>query len=173
MRGAAASGILAVWKRAAPRNWMREILTSGSVGGLAEQSLALPGRYVRSPRKMGTRRVSEGCNEHVYFPRLRVGLPKSATSKSASEWISWLPALSLASAFELVYMGEVLVLRQRLLWKRKCQQSISSGQTKRTGEMIDLSQLLPVLHNRRGLFDDEVREVRRVKGHESQAEAFD
>ena len=44
MRGAAASGILAVWKRAAPRNRMREILTSGSVGGLAEQSLALPGR---------------------------------------------------------------------------------------------------------------------------------
>ena len=43
MRGAAASGILAVWKRAAPRNRMREILTSGSVGGLAEQSLALPG----------------------------------------------------------------------------------------------------------------------------------
>ena len=33
MRGAAASGILAVWKRAAPRNRMREILTSGSVGG--------------------------------------------------------------------------------------------------------------------------------------------
>ena len=45
MRGAAASGTLAIWKRAAPRNRMREILTSGSVGGLAEQSLALPGRY--------------------------------------------------------------------------------------------------------------------------------
>ena len=44
MRGAAASGILAVRKRAAPRNRMREILTSGSVGGLAEQSLVLPGR---------------------------------------------------------------------------------------------------------------------------------
>ena len=45
MRGAAASGILAVWKRAAPRNRMREIFTSGSVGGLVEQSPALPGRY--------------------------------------------------------------------------------------------------------------------------------
>jgi hypothetical protein len=45
MRDTAASGILAVWKRAAPRNRMREILTSGSVGGLAEQSLVLPGRY--------------------------------------------------------------------------------------------------------------------------------
>jgi|GEM_PF-5510066 len=44
MRDAAASGILAVWKRAAPRNRMREILTSGSVGGLVEQSLILPGR---------------------------------------------------------------------------------------------------------------------------------
>ena len=72
MRGAAASGILAVWKRAAPRNRMREILTSGSVGGLAEQSLALPGRNVRFPRKMETRRVSEGRTEYVYFPRLRV-----------------------------------------------------------------------------------------------------
>ena len=46
MRGAAASGILAVRKRAAPRNRMREILTSGSVGGLAEKSLVLPGRYI-------------------------------------------------------------------------------------------------------------------------------
>jgi hypothetical protein len=44
MRDAASSDILAVWKRAAPRNRMREIFTSGSVGGLAEQSLALPGR---------------------------------------------------------------------------------------------------------------------------------
>ena len=43
MRDAASSDILAVWKRAAPRNRMREIFTSGSVGGLAEQSLALPG----------------------------------------------------------------------------------------------------------------------------------
>ena len=66
MRGAAASGILAVWKRAAPRNRMREILTSGSVGGLAEQSLALPGRKVRIPRKMETRRVSEGRTEYAY-----------------------------------------------------------------------------------------------------------
>jgi hypothetical protein len=47
MRGAAASGILAVRKRAAPRNRMREILTSGSVGGLVEQSPILPGRDVR------------------------------------------------------------------------------------------------------------------------------
>ena len=46
MRDAASSDILAVWKRAAPRNRMREIFTSGSVGGLAEQSLALPGRPV-------------------------------------------------------------------------------------------------------------------------------
>ena len=71
MRGAAASGILAVWKRAAPRNRMREILTSGSVGGLAEQSLALPGRF------LVTRRVSEGkpCVHGV--PRLRVGVPFS------------------------------------------------------------------------------------------------
>ena len=47
MRGVASSGIPAVWKRAVPRNRMREILTSGSVGGLAEQSLALPGRDIR------------------------------------------------------------------------------------------------------------------------------
>ena len=46
MRDAASSDILAVWKRAAPRNRMREILTSGSVGGLAEQSLVLPGHYL-------------------------------------------------------------------------------------------------------------------------------
>jgi hypothetical protein len=43
MRDAASSDILAVWKRAVPRNRMREILTSGSVGGLVEQSLILPG----------------------------------------------------------------------------------------------------------------------------------
>jgi hypothetical protein len=43
MRDAASSDILAVWKRAAPRNRMREIFTSGSVGGLVEQSLILPG----------------------------------------------------------------------------------------------------------------------------------
>jgi hypothetical protein len=55
MRGAAASGILAVRKRAAPRNRMREILTSGSVGGLAEQSLVLPGHI--SPRLFGRRPV--------------------------------------------------------------------------------------------------------------------
>ena len=35
---------LIVWKRAIPRNRMREILTSGSVGGLAEQSPILPGQ---------------------------------------------------------------------------------------------------------------------------------
>jgi len=34
---------LAVWKRAVPRNRMRETLTSGSVGGLVEQSPILPG----------------------------------------------------------------------------------------------------------------------------------
>ena len=71
MRGAAASGILAVWKRAAPRNRMREILTSGSVGGLAEQSLALPGRF------LVTRRVSEGVSRVHCVPRLPVGLPFS------------------------------------------------------------------------------------------------
>ena len=71
MRGAAASGILAVWKRAAPRNRMREILTSGSVGGLAEQSLALPGRV------LATRRVSEGNTRIQCVPRLRVGFPFS------------------------------------------------------------------------------------------------
>jgi len=39
------SGVnLAVWKRAAPRNRMRETFTSGSVGGLAEQSPILPGQ---------------------------------------------------------------------------------------------------------------------------------
>ena len=38
------SGVnLAVWKRAVPRNRMRETFTSGSVGGLVEQSLILPG----------------------------------------------------------------------------------------------------------------------------------
>ena len=52
MRDAASSDILAVWKRAVPRNRMREILTSGSVGGLVEQSPILPGlwSYWRLPR---------------------------------------------------------------------------------------------------------------------------
>jgi hypothetical protein len=45
-RDVASGDILAVWKRAAPRNRMREILTSGSVGGLIEQSLALPGQIL-------------------------------------------------------------------------------------------------------------------------------
>ena len=44
MWDAASSDILAVWKHAVPRNRMREILTSGSVGGLVEQSPILPGR---------------------------------------------------------------------------------------------------------------------------------
>ena len=34
---------LTVWKHAVPRNRMRETFTSGSVGGLVEQSLILPG----------------------------------------------------------------------------------------------------------------------------------
>ena len=34
----------AVWKRAAPRNRMRETFTSGSVGGLAGNSPILPGQ---------------------------------------------------------------------------------------------------------------------------------
>ncbi len=46
MRDAASSDILAVWKRAAPRNRMRETFTSGSVGGLAEQSPILPGHKI-------------------------------------------------------------------------------------------------------------------------------
>ena len=46
MWDAASSDILAVWKRAVPRNRMREILTSGSVGGLVEQSPILPGRKI-------------------------------------------------------------------------------------------------------------------------------
>ena len=41
------SGVnLAVWKRAVSRNRMRETFTSGSVGGLVEQSSILPGRLV-------------------------------------------------------------------------------------------------------------------------------
>jgi len=56
MRADLPSGVsLAVWKRAAPRNRMRETFTSGSVGGLAEQSPILPGhaepraaRFLRS-----------------------------------------------------------------------------------------------------------------------------
>lgn len=47
MREAASSAFLAVWKQAAPRNRMREIFTSGSVGGLVEQSLTLPGQKGR------------------------------------------------------------------------------------------------------------------------------
>lgn len=35
---------LSVWKHAVPRNRMRETLTSGSVGGLVEQSPILPGQ---------------------------------------------------------------------------------------------------------------------------------
>src|SRR6266700_1181105 len=38
------SGNLTVWKRAVPRNRMREIFTYGSVGGLVEQSPILPGQ---------------------------------------------------------------------------------------------------------------------------------
>ena len=38
---------LVVRKRAIPRNRMREILTSGSVGGLAEQSPILPEHWSR------------------------------------------------------------------------------------------------------------------------------
>ena len=44
MRDVASCDILAVWKRAALRNRMRENFTSGSVGGLVEQSPALPGQ---------------------------------------------------------------------------------------------------------------------------------
>ena len=47
MRDVTSRDILAVWKRAAPRNRMRENFTSGSVGGLVEQSPALPGRDIR------------------------------------------------------------------------------------------------------------------------------
>ena len=54
MRDAASSDILAVWKRAVPRNRMREILTSGSVGGLVEQSPILPGRFVRYRSRRST-----------------------------------------------------------------------------------------------------------------------
>ncbi len=73
MRDAASSDILAVWKRAAPRNRMREILTSGSVGGLVEQSLILPGRCctlwsgASSPAGVGLehcKRIIEVPQEH-------------------------------------------------------------------------------------------------------------
>jgi len=43
MRADLPSGVsLAVWKRAAPRNRMRETFTSGSVGGLAGNSRFYP-----------------------------------------------------------------------------------------------------------------------------------
>lgn len=50
MRDVVSSDILAVWKRAVPRNRMREILTSGSVGGLVEQSPILPGFAFTAPQ---------------------------------------------------------------------------------------------------------------------------
>ena len=40
---------LTVWKHAVPRNRMRETFTSGSVGGLVEQSLILPGQPTWHP----------------------------------------------------------------------------------------------------------------------------
>ena len=49
-RTAVSNGCSSVRKRAEPRNRMREILTSGSVGGLAEQSPILPGRGRSMPR---------------------------------------------------------------------------------------------------------------------------
>jgi hypothetical protein len=45
---------LIVWKRAIPRNRMREILTSGSVGGLVEQSPILPGQPTCYPYDYST-----------------------------------------------------------------------------------------------------------------------
>ena len=41
---------LTVWKRAVPRNRMRETFTSGSVGGLVEQSPILPGQATADSR---------------------------------------------------------------------------------------------------------------------------
>ncbi len=61
---------LVVWKRATPRNRMREILTSGSVGGLVEQSPILPGQPTCYPYDCSTvtedRKLSDGSS------RLRV-----------------------------------------------------------------------------------------------------
>jgi hypothetical protein len=55
MRADLPSGVsLAVWKRAAPRNRMRETFTSGSVGGLVEQSLILPGQPTCYPYDCST-----------------------------------------------------------------------------------------------------------------------
>ena len=44
------SGNFAVWKRAVPRNRMREIFTYGSVGGLVGQIFPLP--FSRIPLKI-------------------------------------------------------------------------------------------------------------------------
>jgi len=49
-RIAATSRDLVVWKRATLKNRMREIFTSGSVGGSVEQSPSLPGRYRHGSR---------------------------------------------------------------------------------------------------------------------------
>jgi hypothetical protein len=46
--------VLIVWKRAIPRNRMREILTSGSVGELVEQSPILPGQPTCYPYDCST-----------------------------------------------------------------------------------------------------------------------
>ena len=61
MRVVASGCNLAVWKRAAPRNRMRETFTSGSVGGLVEQSPILPGQatatlYLWLPQGVSRRR---------------------------------------------------------------------------------------------------------------------
>ena len=75
------SGVnLAVWKRAVPRNRMRETFSSGSVGGLVEQSLILPGQPTCYPYDYST--VSEngtlsgGSSRHrVARTRLSVKQP--------------------------------------------------------------------------------------------------
>ncbi len=80
MRGAVASGILAVWKRAAPRNRMREIFTSGSVGGLAEQSLVLPGHYLERVAKRGLARSGTRKSNPTFTAKCRfVPVPFVAT----------------------------------------------------------------------------------------------
>ena len=61
-------GNLAKWKHGVPRNRMRETFTSGSVGGLVEQSPILPGQPPCYPYDRSTvnedRKASDCSSRH-------------------------------------------------------------------------------------------------------------
>ena len=77
---------LIVWKRAIPRNRMREILTSGSVGGLAEQSPILPGQPTCYPYDYST--VTENGKLFARSSRQRVARTRLNRSDALSGWLN-------------------------------------------------------------------------------------